>query len=51
MVFKEADNCINVYIVLDGEFEIIKRIRPPEKEESQAIDKYLGQSPIKIDEE
>jgi CRP-like cAMP-binding protein len=40
-VFKEGENCNYVYVVLEGEFELTKKIRLA-RDPNSLINKYLG---------
>jgi CRP-like cAMP-binding protein len=40
-VFKEGEKCNFVYVVLEGEFELTKKIRLP-RDPMSLINKYLG---------
>ena len=44
MVFKEGEFCEYVFVVLEGEFEITKRVKP-DVEKQERLNFYIG--PIK----
>jgi hypothetical protein len=42
IVFKEGDECAQVFVVLEGEFEISKWVCPEPKKDTQSLHMHVG---------